>query len=105
MSMEQCQNDSDIKNLHNQRKISPSVTLSTINPTGARLGSNSGLCSDRPVTDYLNMSHRMALKCCCKYFSIFFSIYLNYCDLGAEVQKSAANMSYTSEPSVAERIL
>jgi len=48
------------------------------------------------------MSHCKAPKCCCKYFSIFFSVYLNYCDLGAYVQVSVANMSYTSEPSGAE---
>jgi hypothetical protein len=91
------------QNLHNQRKICPSATLSTINPKCAGLESNPGLCSDRPVADYLIMSHGKAPNCCCKYFSVFFSVYLNYCDLGVEVQISAANMSFTPEPSGAEK--
>ena len=40
--------------LHNQRKICSSANLSTNNPTCAGLGSNPGLCSDRPVADYLS---------------------------------------------------
>jgi len=50
------------QNLHNQRKIWHSAILSTINPTCAGLGSNPGLCSERPVTDYLSMSHGTAPK-------------------------------------------
>jgi len=44
------------QNLQNQRKICPSATSSTNNPTCAGLGSNPGLCSDRPVTDYLSIN-------------------------------------------------
>ena len=55
------------QNLHNYRKICPSATLSNISPTCAGLGSNPGLCSDRPVTNCLSMSQGMAPKCCCSF--------------------------------------
>jgi hypothetical protein len=68
------------QNLHNQRKICLSATLSIINSTWADLGSNLGR-----LNNYLSMSHVTALKCCCTYFSKSFSVYLNDCDLGAEI--------------------
>jgi hypothetical protein len=38
------------ENRRTQRKICPSATLSTTNPTWVDLGFNPGLCGERPVT-------------------------------------------------------
>jgi len=54
MSMEQCWSDSDRGKLKYSVKPHCSAILSTTNPTRTDMGSNLGLCNDRPETNCLS---------------------------------------------------
>lgn len=64
-NMELWKNDSDSRNRSTMRKLCPSPTLYTLNPTLNGLGLNPDFCSDRPVT--IHLSHGMAPSLSCWY--------------------------------------
>ena len=46
-------NDTERGKPNSWRRTSPSANLSTTNPTQAGVGSNMGICSNRPVINHL----------------------------------------------------